>query len=162
MTIPIDWVAMIPDITWQKVANFLLNLGITGVVFWGAIEFIAKKTIDFKVTQKVQEHKGKMDKQLETYKSNLQHDMKIHEQNLQVLTEQAKYRFNCLSQDYNMYRKERYNSYVNIRKKLLDAMSYTLGLRGFGQIEDFTKLSKEEVVDWLDERKFGKFHRKMY
>jgi hypothetical protein len=159
MTMPIDWVSMIPDITWQKVANFFINLGITGVVFWGTLQFIAQKAIDLKVTEKVQEHKVKMDKQLEAYKTELQHDMKIHEQKLQVLTEEAKFKFNCLSQDYNMYSKERYTTYVAIRKKLLDAVSYTLGLRGLVQIPDFSAFSKKEVEEWLNEHNFGQQHK---
>lgn len=156
---PIDWIAILSAITWQNATNFFINLGITGALFWGAMEFVAKKTIDFKVSQKMQEHKAGLDKQLEAYKTELQHDIKVHEQQLQVLTEEAKYKFNCLSQDYNMYSKERYTAYVAMRKKLLDAVSYTLGLRGLVQIPDFSKYSKEEVEAWVDDHKFGQFHK---
>lgn len=156
---PIDWVVILSNITRENVANFFINLGITGVIFWGAMEFVARKTIDFKVSQKMQEHKAGLDKQLEGYKTELLHDMKVHEQQLQVMTEEAKYRFNCLSQDYNMYSKERYTVYVSIRKKLLDAVSYTLGLRGLVQIPDFSGFSKQEVEEWLDDHKFSQQHK---
>ena len=53
-----DWITMISDITWQRAVNFFINLGITGVVFLGALKFIAQRVIDFKVTERVQEHKA--------------------------------------------------------------------------------------------------------
>lgn len=155
----IDWLAIFSNFTGRDLLNLIIGSFFTGGAFWIILQYITQKTIDLKVTKKVQEHKAELDKQLEAYKTELQNDMKVHEQQLQVLTEEAKYRFNCLSQDYNMYSKERYNSYITIRKKLLDAISYTLGLRGFVQVLDFTKLSKDEVIEWLDRHEFGEYHK---
>lgn len=155
----VDWLAILSAFSWQNTVNFFVNLGITGALFWAALQFVAKKTIDYKVTQKIQEHQAKLNMELEAYKTELQQEMKAHEQKLQVLTEEAKYRFNCMSQDYNMYSKQRYESYVDIRKKLVNVLSYTLGLRGLVQIPDFAKFSKQEVEEWLDERKFGQLHK---
>ena len=55
---PIDWVAIISLFTWQNFSNFFLNLGITGVLFWAALQFVAKKTIEYKVTQREHEHQA--------------------------------------------------------------------------------------------------------
>lgn len=152
---PIDWVSMIPDITWQKVANFFINLGITGAVFWGTLQFIAKKVIDLKVTEKVQEHKAKMDKQLEGYKSELQQDMKIHEQKLQVLTEEAKFDFARRQQDFGLYNTKRHEVYLKLHQAISEAQSRVINLHGYKELPDYSRYSKEEITKWLDDSKFG-------
>ncbi len=155
----IDWITMISDITWQRAVNFFINLGITGVVFLGALKFIAQRVIDFKVTERVQEHKAKMDKQLEDYKSDIQQDMKIHEQKLQVLTEEAKFGFARKQQDFGLYNTKRHEVYLKLHQAITEAQSRVINLRGYRELPDYSRYSKDEIIKWLDDNNFAQEQR---
>lgn len=68
--------------------------------------------------------------------------------------ERMKYDFNRYAEDFNLYTTKRHESYLKIHQALLDAESQVLQLRGFIQIPDFSKYTKEEISIWLDEKHF--------
>jgi len=155
MTMPIDWSAIISNITWQSVANSLINIGITGTLFWGALRLVATKTIDYKVNRKMQVHKEKLDEQLEAYKIELQRDIKFHEQKLQVMTEGVKFDFARRQQDFGLYSTKRHEVYLKLHQALAEAQSRVIRLRGYRELSDYSKYSKEEIKKWLDDNGLG-------
>jgi|GEM_PF-6424474 len=143
-----DWSILLPQLSnfpgVKMIFNFLVNAG--GLL--AILRYAINKIVEYK-----------LGKAMEDYKIKLQFEMKNHEQNLQILTEEAKFKLNCLSQDYILYGKDKYLAYIEIRKLLLNAVSYVLGLRGLVQRPDFSKYSKEEAEEWLNEHQFGQHHK---
>lgn len=151
---PIDWINVLSTITWGNFSNFLVNIGITGALVWVAVQFVAKKTIDYNVNRKMQEHKGKLDKELEQYETELLIDIKNREHNLQVLTEEVKLDNIRRAQDFSLYTNKRHESYTKLNELLIG--SYSAGFRiimNFGP--DFKEMTNEEIKLWLEKRSFG-------
>lgn len=150
----IDWIAIISAITWQNVTNFLINIGITGAVFLAALQFVAKKTIDYRVSQRIQEHKAQMDKEVEAFRSELQRDIKVHEQQLQVMTEETKFNLTRMSQDFSLYTNKRHTAYMELHELMIGNYSaVTRILMNFGP--DFWHMTNDEIKDWLVRHEFG-------
>lgn len=150
----LNWLDILSAITWQNLANLFINIGVTGIVFWAVLQFVVKKTIDYKVSQKMQKHKSKLDKELEVYKTELLMDIKVREQKLQILTEEVKLDNIRRAQDFNLYTNKRHEAYTKLNELLIAAYSAAYGIiLNFGP--DFREMTDEEIIEWLDKRKFG-------
>lgn len=121
----IDWITVFSNFTVKDFGNLIIGSVFTGGAFWLCLQYVAKKIIDYKVTQEINAHQAKLNEQLAEHKKILDQQLEERKQELQVLTEDAKTEFSRQLQNFSIYNTKRHETY---------ALLYALFLQSFQEI----------------------------
>ena len=102
------------------------------VIFWGAAKFFGKKAIEHAFNEKLEKHK----------------------QELNLITEEAKFNYSRMSQDFGLWTVKRHEAYAKLYIAIAESISKVFHLRGLGSMPDFRRFNKDEIEEWLKNKNF--------
>lgn len=128
----VDLSVILSQVTWQGLVNYIINLGISGLIIWKFVEWMLKTKIKFEIDRSIKEYDHK----------------------LLVITEQTKSHLARQQQDFSLYNTKRHEVYLKFHQLLLEANGKLMGLRGVCKIPDYKQFSKDEIKEWLNQNQF--------
>lgn len=119
------------------VSDIMIELAVfitveVALAVWLGIKFYAKKAVEHGFKEKIEDHK---------------HD-------LGLITEATKFNYGRLNQDFGLWTVKRHEAYAKLHAAIANAVSRTMGLRGFMRIPDYQQYSEEEIEQLLKDRNF--------
>ncbi|HWR44207.1 hypothetical protein [Sporomusa sp.] len=99
---------------------------------WLGIRLYAKKAVEHRFKEKLEDHK---------------HD-------LGLIAEKAKFNYGRMNQDFGLWTVKRHESYAKLHNATAEAISKVMSLRGFARIPNYEQFCKDEIEQLLKDRNY--------